>query len=248
MPEKRSLLVARDTHNARPVRHDIGRDATELPRAPANLGQHAARDVQKLEQLVVPIERVDIEEHRSACVRVIRREHQSAREIEDEPRVDGAEEQLPGFGKLSRPAHVVQNPRDLGGREVGIWGEPGLGANHILVSLVNEALSERCGAAALPTDGVVDGLSAIPIPDHRGFALVGDADRLDAIRVDAALELHFHHDGDLRGEDLGWVLLHPSRMRVRRFNRTRRLGHDAPVCVDDHGTHRCRAAINRHDV
>ena len=41
---------------------------------------------------------------------------------------------------------------------------------------------------------------------------------------------------------------HPSRMRVRRFNRTRRLGHDAPVCVDDHGTHRCRAAVDRHDV
>jgi hypothetical protein len=32
------------------------------------------------------------------------------------------------------------------------------------------------GAAVLPDDGVVDGRPVCAIPDHRGLALVGDAD------------------------------------------------------------------------
>jgi hypothetical protein len=42
--------------------------------------------------------------------------------------------------------------------------------------------AQRLGAAVLPDDGVVDRLAGAAVPQHRGLALVGDADGGDVAR------------------------------------------------------------------
>ena len=73
----------------------------------------------------------------------------------------------------------------------------------------------------------VYGLAAVTVPHHGGFTLVADADGGDAIGMDAAFELDFHHHGNLLGKNLHRVLLHPARMRTDGLERFGRLGNDA---------------------
>ena len=44
----------------------------------------------------------------------------AAGQLPDQPAVDGAEQQLAGFGALLRAGHAVQQPADLGAREVRV--------------------------------------------------------------------------------------------------------------------------------
>ena len=228
--------------------HNLMRDPAELARAALHLGQHAARDVEDLEQFVIPFERMDVEQHRAAGVGVIGCEDRTARQVEDQPCVDRAEHEAASLRELARAAHVVQDPRELRRREVGVRCEARLGADEVGVSLVDQSLGQRRGAPALPADGVVDGLPAVAIPHHGGLALVRNAHGCDAVGMDPALELDFHHDRDLRGKDLHRVLLDPAGAGIGAFERARGLRDDAAVLVDDNGTHRSGAAIERHDV
>ena len=74
------------------------------------LGQHAAGDVQQLQDVVVPIQRVDVEQHRPAGVGVVGHMHLAAGQLPDQPGLHGAERQLPGLGLFPRTLYVVQDP------------------------------------------------------------------------------------------------------------------------------------------
>ena len=113
---------------------------------------------------------------------------------------------------------------------------------------VDQLVDQRCGATALPHDGVIDGLAAYAVPHHRGLALVGDTDGGNAVRMDAALKLDLHHHADLAGKHLRGILLHPAGAREAGFDATTRLGDDAAVLVDDGREYRGGAAVERHDV
>ena len=90
-----------------------GRDATvNFARRP-HLGQHAARHAQHAQQFVVPVERVDVEQHRPRGVGDVGHVGLAARQLPDEPAVDGAEGQLAGLGLRTRTGDVVENPGDL---------------------------------------------------------------------------------------------------------------------------------------
>ena len=66
------------------MRHDLARHAAELAGAPADLGKHGARDVEQMQQLFFPLERMDVKQHGAAGVRVIRRVHRAAGQVVDE--------------------------------------------------------------------------------------------------------------------------------------------------------------------
>src|SRR5262249_41705181 len=65
-------------------------------------------------------------------------------------------------------------------------------------------------AAALPDDGVEDRAPALAVPDHRGLALVGEADRGDLGGVGDDLAEHLER----RLPDLVRVVLHPAGLRI----------------------------------
>ena len=76
-----------------------------------------------VEQLLVPAQSVDIEQHRAR--RVARVGDVAAAQLEHQPAVDGAEGQLAALGARARARHVFEQPGQFGGREIGVEFEAG---------------------------------------------------------------------------------------------------------------------------
>ena len=130
-------------------------------------------------------------------------------EIPDEPCVDGAKEQLAVTGFLPRAWHIVQYPPDLETAKIGVRHKPGLFED--LVCSWLEALGKLGGAAALPDYGIVDGLACGLVPDHRGFALVGDTNCGYVTTSDTAFGNRLLDALDLGRKYLLGIVLHPAR-------------------------------------
>ena len=81
-----------------------------------------------------------------------------------------------------------------------------------------ELLTELTGAGVLPDDGVVHRLAGLPVPDHRGLALVGDPECGDVLGTDVRPGDTVADDPSGVATDLLGVMLHPPR-----------LGEDLPV-------------------
>ena len=113
--EQRRLLVARHTHDGRHVGHDVARDATVVTGAPTDLGHHGTRDVEERQQVIVPVQRMNIEECRATGVGVVGGEGLAAGEVIDEPGIDGAKHEVARRRALARAVDVVENPLHLGG-------------------------------------------------------------------------------------------------------------------------------------
>ncbi|MCY1431373.1 hypothetical protein D9M71_473400 [compost metagenome] len=87
LAEQRRLLVAGDTGNgdaALGVAIHFGRRAY--------LGQHLPRDAKDFQQLVVPLQAVDVEHQGARGVGVVGDVHLAAGELPDQPGIDGAEQ------------------------------------------------------------------------------------------------------------------------------------------------------------
>ena len=153
----------------------------------------------------------------------------------------------PGLRRRARAVDVVEQPGDLGGGEIRIEQQPGLGGDLRLRG--RRARSARTGvggAAVLPDDGVVDRLAGRAVPDDRGLALVGDADAGDVAGARApALRHRLAHGRDRRRPDFLRIVLDPARAPDRSARssccatgerRQRRIEHD--------GARRGRALID----
>ncbi len=90
--------------------------------------------------------------------------------------IHGAEQQFAALGARARAGHVVENPGHLGAGEIWIDDQAGLAGDHRLMALGLESRAGLCGAAVLPDDGAVHGLTGDAVPHHGGLALIGDAD------------------------------------------------------------------------
>src|SRR5690606_35011609 len=97
-------------------------------------------------------------------------------EAENEKRVDGSETEPPLAGRAPRPRNVVEQPLELGRREIGVDHQARALADERLVSLPHEFLAARGGAAVLPDDGARHRTAGLSLPERRRLALVGDSD------------------------------------------------------------------------
>ncbi len=80
------------------------------------------------------------------------------------------------------PAMLSSSQRIFDAEKYGSMTRPVRSGDRRGKSLRSPALADRRGAAVLPDDRVVHGLSACAVPQHRRLALVGDADRRDRPR------------------------------------------------------------------
>ena len=108
---------------------------------------------------MIPGAGVNVEEHGARGVAGVGRVNSAAGELPEQPGVDGAEREFAGFGKRARAANVFENPGNLGGGEIGIDEQARALLDERAVTFAPEALAEIGGAAILPDDRVVDGLT-----------------------------------------------------------------------------------------
>src|SRR5438046_8252194 len=109
---------------------------------------------------------------------MIGRECPTVREPVDQPRVDGAEHDVAVLRARAESFHVVEQPLDLGRREVRIEHEPGARAHQRFLLLFFELRAACRRAAVLPHNRAMDGAAALALPGAHCLALVRDANGL----------------------------------------------------------------------
>ena len=125
LPDRRRLLVAGDAGNRqRGAEQGCGRGA-EQGAAVLHLRQDRPRNAEEAQQIGVPVLAMDVVQHGARGVARVRGVHRAAREPPQQERIDGAERQLAALGRLARARDLVQQPGELGGREVGVDQEAG---------------------------------------------------------------------------------------------------------------------------
>ena len=175
--------------------------------------QHARRYAEELQQVLVPFQRVDVEQHRPRRVGDVGDVRRVARELPHQPAVDRPERELAGLRFRPRAGDVVENPRHLAARKVSVDDEAGAFADEVLVAVALQPIAVVRRPAVLPDDRVVDRNSGLAIPHDRRLALVGDADGGDVSRPQVRPPERLGRHGDLRRPDLAGIVLDPARAR-----------------------------------
>ena len=140
----------------------------------ADLRQARLRHTEEVQQLGVPGSPFQVVEQGAARVRVVGDERGARREPVDEPGIDGAEHGLAGLGPCAKVRHVLEQPLDLGSREVGIPHQAGAVGDVCVAQLGAELAAALRGAAVLPDEGAMQRRTARAVPRNHGLALVGD--------------------------------------------------------------------------
>jgi hypothetical protein len=169
-------------------------------------------DVQQVEDFAVPAALDDVVEECARGVGGVGGVDLAACEAIDEPAVDGAEGEFAFLRTGASAGDVVEEPGELGAGEIRVEKEAGFCRHHLFAAFVLQAGAEGGGAAVLPDDGRVDGFAGLAIPQHGGFALVGDADGGD-VAGGCACEC-VANDLDRRLPDLLGVVFDPAVLGI----------------------------------
>ena len=154
----------------------------------------------------------------------------------------------PASALRARAVDVVQDPLDLGAREVGRQRQADLGPEAVLAAVLAELVDVDVGARVLPDDRVVDGLAGVLVPDDRGLALVGDADGGDVGGGDAGLLEGALDDLLAARPDLRRIVLDPARLGVDLLVLLLVDRDDAAGVVEDHEAGARGALVEGSDV
>ena len=98
----------------------------------------------------------------------------SIRESMEKKGVHRAKTEIARACLLSCTRDVLQEPGDFRTTEIGVQYEPCSFANAGLESLLFQRIALSSGAAVLPDDRIVDGASALSLPEQGRFSLIGN--------------------------------------------------------------------------
>ena len=184
-------------------------------------------------KLVVPIQRVHVENQRPAGVAHVGHVPPAAGQPPDQERVHGAEQDFAAFGPRPQAVDLIQQVLDLGAGEIGVDHQSGLVAEHRFEAVGLQPLANLRTGAALPDHRVGHGFAGVAIPQDGRFPLVGDAyGRQIAGRNAGRRQRPFGHRQLRRPNRLG-VVLDVSRTRQDLLEFLL-CGTDGPPVVPEH--------------
>lgn len=157
---------------------------------------------------------MDVEEQGAGGVRAIGGVHRAAREPKEQEAVDRPEAELPALGPGARARHLVEQPGELRGTEIGVEEEPGLVPDHGLETRRPQALAVPRRAAVLPDDGLRERPATRPLPEQGRLALVGDPDSRDLAWAHSGPGQHLAGRPELGLPEQLRVVLDPARLRI----------------------------------
>ena len=213
-----------------------------------HLRQQAVGNVQRLQQLVVPGVVADVEQHRARRVAHVGGVHAPPVSFHSS-HVDGAERQLAVRGVDMRAADLIEQPADLGAAEVGSITRP-VERRTCSVEAFRARNCAHSGSVrrSCQTMALWIGAPVRRFHMHRGFALVGDAERRDVASPEASLGERLARHRDLRVPDLGRIVLHPTRLRVDLRELALRHRHDAAIGMKHDGARTRGALVEREQM
>ena len=191
---------------------------------------------------------MQVEQHRARGVARVGEVQPSPSQMPDQPAINGAEGELAALGTFACARHMVEQPGELGGREIGIELQPGACAHIVCPALGAQARALCGGATVLPHDRGRQRTAAGALPQHRGLALVGDADRRHLARGDAGIGERLARAVELGAQDVLRVVLDP--IRRREVLGKLRLGQPAhaPCRIEDDGARTGRTLVEGEHV
>lgn len=142
---------------------------------------------------------------------------------------------------------LVDQPVQFGRREVRVEAKSGLFVNLGLFAGLDSLLASLRGAAILPDDCGSDGVVVAPIPDEASFALIGEADRCDALAVIGRCGQEFADRCDEAVPNLFTPMLHPARLGVVLFKGLGGLAQNLQLVVDQQHGGASRALVDSED-
>ena len=128
--------------------------------SPERTSGRSARDAEQGQKFVVPIERVNIEEHGAGGVGAVGDVHFPPVSFHTS-QVSTVPNSSSPLRALPRPLHVVENPFDLARGKIGVGDQP-------VFLIISDAppfhFDDGRRPTALPDDRVTDGFARLPIP------------------------------------------------------------------------------------
>ena len=213
----------------------------------ADVGQTGAWNIEQLQQFVVPLQRRQIHQLRARGIGHIgdvTSAFWTTREIPDQPAVDCAKERVAALRHLPRARHIFEQPGKFRGREIGGGRQTGAGAKQIADALRREPVDQRFGARVHPHQRRMQWRAGCAVPQHRCFALIGDADGGEISRRQASFCQRAVDNGLCIGPDFGGVMLNPAGLRVNLAMFALVEGAQRPCVLKDQETRAGRALID----
>src|SRR5690606_5369486 len=133
-------------------------------------------------------------------------------QVPDQPGINGSKSKLLAFCKLSCPFHIVQDPFNLGSREVRIDQQTSFLLNHVQVSILDQLSTIVSSSSILPYDCIIDRFSSPTVPNHGGFPLVGDPDSFDGFQLGLGFRQSFSENRHLARPSLLRIMYYPSKI------------------------------------
>lgn len=214
LAEQCALLVARNATYGNRGAKELGLSVAELAARRPYLGKHGDGYVHKIEQVGVPVVSAYIEQHGARGIADIGQVLLAAGQVPDQPAIDGSKGQLSVFGLLAKAGIVLKKPLQFGGRKVSIGTQSGFFLNFLLMALAPQFCAQAFAATVLPDNGPIYRLAAAAVPDHRRFALIGDADCADVLRLQAGCLQGLSGCLQLGFPDFNGVVLDPAGVRI----------------------------------
>ena len=157
--------------------------------ARTGIRHHAARNGEKRQKVIIPIERMDIEKESTGRVGVIGSVNLASGKLPDEPALDRTHEKLSPFGGSPGSVDIVEDPFRSTGGEIRVDQKTAPLLDEGIATFCPQVIADVLSPHALPYDRIGYGFSRNLVPDDDSLPLVRQGERI----LDILAFIGLHH-------------------------------------------------------